>query len=260
MNYEDRLKRIVGHNDIFWFNIIKRFIDEMYENKDEGMTNLEKLYQNKQKFSDFTKKLVEKQNDFQSVKDEFFAEKNNKIAAMEIAKTMNYRMHAENLSIPVLDKFEVKNADNPQTVLLAIGNGLIEQLTSDGYVDESKFDERIDLVIKNAKEFMKENACQNIDNSFIYYEDYSNGVFNFKLYFSDMIIPLNGQYKVIRQLNAYFVEPRMHDFYQLSISAGPFKYPTEDLKTGMIDLTNDSITHSLDTLMKQLMDNLKYKH
>lgn len=259
MSYEERLKKIVGNNDIFWFNILKKFIDEMYDNKDEGMASLEKLYQNKQKFSDFTKKLVEKQNDFQSVKDEFFSEKNNKIAAMEIAKMMNYRMHARNLFIPILDNFEVKNDDNPQTILLAKGDGVVEQLTSDGYVDESKFDERIDKVINNSKKFMKTIACQNVDNSFIYYKDYSNGIFNFKLYFCDMIIPSNAQYKVIRQLNAYFVEPIMHDFYQLSLSVGPFKYPTEDLKTGMIDLTNDSVTRSLDALMKQLMDSLKYK-
>lgn len=173
---------------------------------------------------------------------------------------MNYRMHAEQLFVPILNDFQVENDNNPQTILLASGHGFVEQLTSDGHIDDGQFEQRIDLVIKNTKEFMKNNNCENVDNSFIFYKEYNNGVFDFKLYIQDMIIPVQNEKKVIRNFIAYFVEPKMHDFYQFSLSAGPFTMPTEQLKIGIIDLQNDQVTISLDNLMKTLLDNLKYKN
>ena len=173
---------------------------------------------------------------------------------------MNYRLHAEQLFVPVLNGFQIENDNNPQTILLASGHGYIEQLTSDGHIDDGQFEQRIDLVIKNTKDFMRSNNCENVDNSFIYYKDYNNGIFNFKLYFQDMIIPVQNEKKVIRNLLAYFVEPKMHDFYQFSLGAGPFTMPTELLKVGTVDLQSDQVTMALDKLMKQLLDNLKYKN
>lgn len=180
--------------------------------------------------------------------------------SMDMARMMNYRMHAEQLFVPILNDFQVENDNNPQTILLASGHGFIEQLTSDGHIDDGQFEQRIDLVIKNTKEFMKNNNCENVDNSFIFYKDYNNGVFDFKLYIQDMIIPVQNAKKVIRNFIAYFVEPKMHDFYQFSLGAGPFTMPTGQLKTGIIDLQNDQVTISLDNLMKTLLDNLKYKN
>ncbi len=199
-------------------------------------------------------KLVEKLGNF-AISD------NQQIkASMDMAKMMNYRMHAEQLFIPILNGFQVENDNNPQTILLAAGYGFIEQLTSDGYIEDGQFENRIDLVIKNTKEFMKNSNCENVDNSFIFYKDYNNGVFDFKLYIQDMIIPVQNEKKVIRNFIAYFVEPKMHDFYQLSLGAGPLTMPTEQLKIGIIDLQNDQLTISLDNLMKTLLDNLKYKN
>lgn len=185
----------------------------------------------------------------------------NQINSMaDAARMMNYKLHAEQLNIPLVNGFQVGNNDNPQTILLASGNGFIEQLTSDGFIQDGDFENRINLVIDNTKQFLKKNSCENVDNSFIYYKDYSNGVFNFKLYVQDIIISVQNEKKVIRTLNAYFVEPKMHDFYQMSLSVGPFTMPTEQLKIGTIDLQNDQITISLDNLMKNILDNLKYKN
>lgn len=178
----------------------------------------------------------------------------------DAARMMNYKLHAEQLNIPIVNGFQVENDGNPQTILLASGHGFTEQLTSDGFIQDGDFENRINLVITNTKQFMKNNNCENVDNSFIYYKDYSNGVFNFKLYVQDMIIPIQNEKKVIRTLIAYFVEPKMNDFYQMSLSVGPFTMPTEQLKIGTIDLQNDQITISLDNLMKNILDNLKYKN
>ncbi len=179
---------------------------------------------------------------------------------LDMARIMNYRMHSEQLFIPVLNDFKIENDNNPQTILLATGHGFTEQLTSDGYIEDGQFEQRIELVISNTKKFMKNSGCENVDNSFIFYKDYNNGVFNFKIYVCDMIIPIGNERKVIRQFNAYFVENKMHDFYQMSLSAGPFTMPTEQLKVGVIDLDTDMVTKSLDNLMKSLLDNLKYKN
>lgn len=199
-------------------------------------------------------KLVEKLISFAN------SEPNMSDISANMARMMNYQMHAEQLFIPVLSDFEVKNDNNPQTIVLASGHGFTEQLVSDGHIEDGEFEKRIELVINNTKDFMRNNGLENVDNSFLYYKDYNNGVFDFKLYIQDLIIPVQNEKKVIRQFNAYFVEPRMHDFYQLSLSAGPFTMPTETLKVGVIDLENDQITKSLDNLTKTLMDNLKYKN
>lgn len=180
-------------------------------------------------------------------------------AAMDMAKIANYRLHAKQLDVPLVDGFSAMDVDNPQIVLFASCNGITEQLTSDGYVEDGDFDNRVELVIANTKLFMTENKFEDVDKSFIYYKDYTNGVFNYKLYIQDMIIPDNGERNVIRSLIAYFVEPKMHDFYQMTLSIGPFVMPTEELKVGVIDLENDQVTMALDGLMMNILNNLKYK-
>ena len=178
---------------------------------------------------------------------------------IDATRMMNYKLHAEQLNIPIVNGLQVKSDGNPQTILLAYGHGFTEQLTSDGFIQDGDFENRINLVITNTKQFMRNNNCENVENSFIYYKDYSNGVFNFKLYVQDMIIPIQNEKKAIRTFIAYFVEPEMHDFYQMSLSVGPFTMPTEQLKIGTIDLQDDQITISLNNLMKDILDNLKYK-
>ena len=182
-----------------------------------------------------------------------------KSVAVDAARNINYRLHAEQLNIPIVKGFQLQKDENPQTIIFAAGQGITEQLVSDGYIEDGKFNERIELVIANTKEFMKTYNCEKIEDSFIYFKDYSNGIFEYKLYFQDMIIPLESGKVVLRSLNAYFVEPKMHDFYQLSVTMGPFNLPTEFLKVGQIDLENDKITKTLDIIMIGLLDNLKYR-
>lgn len=180
--------------------------------------------------------------------------------SIDLATKLNFKLHADQLNIPVINGLQVLDDEDPQTILLASSQRFVEQLTSDGAVDKDQFSQRLELVIENTKKYMVEMGCDNVDNSFIYYKDYNNGVFNFKLYVCDVIVPINGEKKVIRQFNAYFVEPKMMDFYQLSMSAGPFSYPTNQIKLGVIDLENDQITITLDNMMKSVLDGLKYKN
>ena len=176
-----------------------------------------------------------------------------------MARMMNYRQHASQLKIPILNGFNVEKNDNPQTILLASGHGYTEQLISDGFIEDGEFEERIKLAINKSKEFMKDNGLDNVDNSFTYFKDYHNGLFHFKVYIQDMIINDGNDRKIIRQMNAYFIEPKMHDFYQLSLAVGPFKMPTKFLKIEKSELKNDKVTQTLNNLMKKLLINLKYK-
>lgn len=260
--YENKLKKLLGNDDPFWFTTIDNFIKTTYEDKEQAIKDLEILAKDSLKFNEFTKQIIQRKDNLKSVKEEFLNFQNQDIqrATIDMARMMNYKMHAEQLYIPILNGFQVQNDNNPQTILLASGHGFMEQLTSDGYIEDGQFEKRIDLVINNTKQFMKNNGCENVENSFIYYKDYNNGTFNFKLYVQDMVVNIENQKKVIRAFIAYFVEPRMHDFYQLSLSVGPFTMPTEQLKIGIIDLEQDQITISLDNLMKTIMDNLKYKN
>ena len=176
-----------------------------------------------------------------------------------ITQAANYKLHAEQLSVPVLDDFHLVNDDNPQIIFTAMGHGYIEQLVSDGHIEDDDFENRIDLVIKNVKEYMKANNFEDVDKSFIYYKDYDNGVFKFKLYFQDMIRNEGDNKKIMRTLYAFFVEPNFHDFYQFSLGTGQFDMPTKMLKPGVIDLENDQVTRAIDKLMQGLLENIKYK-
>ena len=121
------------------------------------------------------------------------------------------------------------------------------------------FEQRINLVEKNTLNFMKSHSSLNNEQNLFFYKDYSNGIFNYKIYVQDFIVNVQNTTKVIRQLNAYFIEPKFNDFYQLTIASPALQMPTEILKLGVVDIASDQITQSLDNLLKLLMDNLKYK-
>ena len=65
--------------------------------------------------------------------------------------------------------------------------------------------------------------------------------------------------KFIRQLNAFFHEPKFNDFYQVSLSVGPFLMPSEIVKIGEVDLENDRLTASLNNMFNVILENLKYR-
>ena len=180
-------------------------------------------------------------------------------ATLDMAKMMNYKLHAEQLFVPVIEEFKLFKNNNPEVILEARSDNLLERLVSDGYIKDGDFENRIDLANDKMKKYLAENGCENIENCLKYYKDYFNGIFNFKIYVCDIIFGNNTK-RILRQFIAYFVEPKMHDFYQLILSTAPFIMPTDKLIPGVIDLENDKTTNNLDYLLKFLMDNLKYKN
>lgn len=183
---------------------------------------------------------------------------NNMDKIISMAKIMNFREHANQLRIPLLKDFNVIQDDSPQTIFIAEKDGYLEQITTDGYIEET-IDERIDVIINNTKDYMLNSGCIDIDKSFKYYKDYTNNIFNYKIYVCDLIVPANDEIKVVRQFNAYFIEEKMHDFYQVSISSAPMDYPNNNLKVDMIDIENDPITKELYNKLIAVLNNLGYK-
>lgn len=178
-------------------------------------------------------------------------------AMVDFVRMTNYKLHAEQLNFPILDGFIRESTDNnPQLIFAASTDGFVEQLVSDGSIGENEFEQRIELCKQNVKKFKQD---RNIEGDMYYFKDYFNGTFQFKIYVEDTIIISNNEKRVIRAFNAYFVEPKMHDFYQMTLSAGPFIMPTEILKVGVIDIENDAVTANLDRMMKTILDNLKYR-
>lgn len=187
-------------------------------------------------------------------------ENDPKNVAVDMARLMNYGLHAEQLAIPLLNNFNVTQSKNPQIVFMSSAEAFVYQVVSDGPLRIGEtFDDRVNLVVRNTTEYMRQQNMDDVDKSFFFYKDYKNDTFSFKIYVQDLILMMDSQKKVIRQLNAYFVEPKFNDFYQITVSAGPFPMPTQMLKLGTVDLANDKITQILDTMMNNVLSNFKYR-
>ena len=113
------------------------------------------------------------QTDFAGVKKDYIDSLTTEKENINESK-YDYKSHAKQLSIPILNGFKLENNLDEQTILFAQGNGYIEQLVSDGHIENDDFEKRIDLVINNTKNFMKANNCENVENSFKFYKDYTN--------------------------------------------------------------------------------------
>lgn len=201
-------------------------------------------------------------SDMHHFKDEVYNKVNreaNTQVANEMATIMNYKLHAEQLFVPLLKEFEVLKPNNPKTLLVAKHNAFFEQFVTDGALGNDTFEQRLELVIENVKKYMKQQGMQDPDKNYFYFKDLDNGTFKFKVYVQDMVFKQGEEEKFIRQLNAFFHEPKFNDFYQVSLSVGPFLMPSEIVKIGEVDLENDRLTASLNNMFNVILENLKYR-
>lgn len=191
-------------------------------------------------------------------------DKEDKVGVInQFANDLNYKLHASQLDIPLINGFNiVENNEFPNIVFNATYQGSLftEQLVSDGPMNPNEtLDQRINLVVRNTIEGLKQMSQDNNDKSMFYYQDYSNNIFNYKIYVIDTIIDTTIGKKVSRSLNAFFIEPKFNDFYQLSIASPLMVMPFDKLKLGEVDLETDDLTIKLYEMLKFMMNNLKYK-
>lgn len=175
---------------------------------------------------------------------------------MEEKNIAGIKERARELNIPVINGFEILKTDNTQTIFLAVdGQGFTQQLTGDSLLENETFETKINLVRDNVISFMRQNGDNDAENHYVYIKDYNNGVFNFKVYLQDLLF----QGKAIRMLTAFFYEPRKNDFYQMSISVGPFPYPTTSFTIGKFDESKEPISSLLSSMMEAVLKELRYK-
>ena len=86
MTYDERLKKLLGNNDPFWYTTIDNFVKATYDDKEQGISDLENLAKYSVKFNEFTKQIIQRRDNLESVKDEFFGEEN--INVEEISKKL----------------------------------------------------------------------------------------------------------------------------------------------------------------------------
>ena len=137
---------------------------------------------------------------------------------------LNLRQHAEILLIPVLKDFNVIDSANPQSILIArsTDNAFLEQVIADGpLMDGETFEDRIQLVIDRLQLFLQNDPNNCKESNCFYYKDYQTKDFEYKIYVQDFVIKReDGQKLITRMANAFFVEPRFNDFYQISLAVG----------------------------------------
>lgn len=171
-----------------------------------------------------------------------------------------YKKHAEVLNIPLFDGFKRVDAENEQSIFVSSNNhGIMYQVVSDGKMNEKeKINVRINMLIERTLRYMKSQGFKAGDDTFFYYKDFDSDDFGFKIYIQDIIMPESN--KVIRSFNAFFIESEYRDFYQVTMSVGPYDYPPKILKIGEANLEEDEITKNVMTFFEELLKNIKYKN
>ena len=177
---------------------------------------------------------------------------------LSIKTKMTNTTHANELYVPILNDLKDDDNTNPNVIINAIGNGLSEQLVSEGILNDNEtFNNRIDDIVNNTLNYMKQVLPENENNKMFYYKDYNNDKFDFKIYVQDMIINFNKELKAVRQFNVFFIDKRYNEFYHLVLSRGPLNQT--DIIFGEVNLKNDKITKELYNNLKNILDNICYR-
>ena len=183
---------------------------------------------------------------------------------IQLAKKGNTLLSYNELKVPVLDEFTVvqQDLDNPNNnvMFVALRNNVLEQFLGDGaLLEDESFEKHLESVIDSMKETVKDNPLyEGNDNYLIPYENYDNDMFDFKIYAQDILMGTKDNIKFVRQLSAFFLEPRSNEFFQISMSAGQYSESEYKLLKDIKDFQNDEILKGLEQNLKLVLDNLTY--
>ncbi|MBQ4031440.1 MAG: hypothetical protein II625_06765 [Bacilli bacterium] len=186
--------------------------------------------------------------------------------AIKVAKKMNTLIDFNLLSVPVLDDFILvqKNLTDPNNniIFVAVKNNTLEQFLGDGMLEPNEsFDDRIEKVINQMKEESKRSPLYEGNDEFlVYYKNYDNENFDFKIYVQDILTGTKDNLKFIRQMSAFFVEPKGNEFYQICMGAGAYAKSNKfKLLKDIKEYEKDEINIGLERNLKLIMDNLTYR-
>lgn len=146
------------------------------------------------------------------------------------------------LKVPIPDNYHIINTDNNNEFLIMIAksdeNSILQYLIDGKLENQESFEMHVEKVIEDTKKEMKDST--NIE----FIEDYETNLFRFKLYIQNIEI----KDLIIKQINAYFIEPESNFFYQVSLSSPPFEK----------NKINQEITDTLKDLIKKILSGIQY--
>lgn len=190
----------------------------------------------------------------------------NDDVAIKIAKHMNTLINFNSLAVPVLNDFIVvkKNLTDPSNriIFVAIKNNTLEQFLGDGILGKNEsFEGHITGVINEIKDQIKDNPLyEGNDEYLVYYKNYENDLFDFKIYIQDILTGTPDKIKFARQMSAFFVEPKGNEFYQICMAAGQYvKSNKFKLLKDIKNYEEDDVIVGLEKNLKIIMDNITYR-
>jgi len=190
----------------------------------------------------------------------------NDDVAIKIAKHMNTLINFNSLAVPVLNDFIVvkKNLTDPSNriIFVAIKNNTLEQFLGDGILGKNEsFEGHITGVINEIKDQVKDNPLyEGNDEYLVYYKNYENDLFDFKIYIQDILTGTPDKIKFARQMSAFFVEPKGNEFYQICMAAGQYvKSNKFKLLKDIKNYEEDDVIVGLEKNLKIIMDNITYR-
>lgn len=180
---------------------------------------------------------------------------------INVANMLNKKAEFEILSVPIIDNFKIKDNNLENVIFQAVGeDNSSEILICDGKLKENEsFDERLNKVLSEIIETNKSNEIENSNNNIYFYTKFMNKL-EYYIYIIDYVKLVGVEKRVIRQINAFFLEPTYNNFYQLSLNTAPFLMPTKILKLGEnFDLEKDEITRNLVNILINIIKGIEYK-
>lgn len=162
---------------------------------------------------------------------------------------LNERYYIQNILVPILDGFTLI-PNNSLGIFAAISKDkYMEQFLCDGILqDNENFEDHLNKVIVDVKSSMRDAGFEDVDNNVKFLKTFNNGLFEFKIYTQDLV---KGE-KILRQYNAYFLDPESKAFYQISLTTCPYSINDKFI-------VETSITSNMDKTMKDLMKKVRYR-
>ena len=226
MLYKERLQKLVESGDPFWIDAIDRFIEATYENKEQGISDLEELAKDRTRFNEFTKQIIQRKDDLKSVKAEF----------LENIKD-NYVKSINSISEKVLEKIQ-KLDDNEVASITTLLDGnkydsktmfdiydiTVEKLEEVGlYLDFGQYEKQVVGLPFNIP--FKKGYIKHI----IIRERFYNGKYGKGSIFSKIFdFRLNGNKAVIKTYLKFCIDEKIKDRATLESSI-PFIMSEEEI-------------------------------
>jgi len=181
---------------------------------------------------------------------------------IKITKFLNLRLHAESICWPKLKGFSPVKKEDQSIFISESYNGCEYQVEAMGPLNPNEtFEKRIVVGLNETNRYLRNMKGLSPVSQYRFYKDYDNGIFKFKIFYTDIIVSYAGKSTICRMFTAFFIDNTYKDVYALSINTPKFPYPSQTgIKIGTVDMENDKITKTTLNLLFMCLDYLKYKN